>query len=57
MNKARYKLDLVGVWEVRWDKGGTEEHGLIFSMDKEIKSSTGNSFFCVFCTPQNSISS
>jgi len=21
MNKARYKLDLVGVQEVRWDKG------------------------------------
>jgi len=20
---ARYKLDLMGVWEVRWDKGGT----------------------------------
>jgi len=47
MNKARYKLDLVGVREVRWDKGGTVEQGLIFSTDKEIKSSTGNSFFFV----------
>ena len=24
---ARYKLDLVGVQEVRWDKGGTERAG------------------------------
>jgi hypothetical protein len=21
---GKYKLDLVGVWEVRWEKGGTE---------------------------------
>jgi len=49
MNRARYKY-LVGVREVRWNKGGTEEQGLIFSMDKEIKSSTRNSFFflCFF---------
>ena len=24
---ARYKLDLVGVQEVRWDKGGTVQEG------------------------------
>ena len=24
---ARYKLDVVGVQEVRWDKGGTEREG------------------------------
>jgi hypothetical protein len=24
---AKYKLDLVGVQEVRWDKGGTEPAG------------------------------
>jgi exonuclease III len=33
---ARYKLDLVGVQEVRWDKGGTVRAGdYIFSMEKE----------------------
>jgi hypothetical protein len=26
---ARYKLDLVGVQEVRWDKGGTIRAGII----------------------------
>jgi hypothetical protein len=30
---AQYKLDLMGVQEVRWDKGGTEPAG-------------GNMFFC-----------
>ena len=35
---ARYKLDLVGVEEVRWDKGGTVRTGDgIFSMEKETK--------------------
>jgi len=35
---ARYKLDLVGVQKVRWDKGGKEEQGIIFfSMEKETK--------------------
>jgi hypothetical protein len=35
---ARYKLDLVGVQEVRWDKGGTVMAGnYIFSMEKETK--------------------
>jgi exonuclease III len=27
---AKYKLDLVGVQEVRWDKGGTEPAGDLF---------------------------
>jgi len=35
---ARYKSDLVGVQEVRWDKGGTVRAGdEIFSMEKETK--------------------
>ena len=33
---ARYKLDLVGVPEVRWDRGCTVRAGIIFlSMEKE----------------------
>jgi hypothetical protein len=24
---SKYKLDLVGVWEVRWERGGTEPAG------------------------------
>jgi len=35
---VRYKLDVVGVQEVRWDKGGTVRAGLmIFSTGKEMK--------------------
>jgi exonuclease III len=35
---ARYKLDLVGVQEVRWGKEGTVKAGIIvFSMGKEMK--------------------
>ena len=35
---ARYKLDLVGLQEVRWDKGGTVRAGdYNFSMEKEKK--------------------
>ena len=35
---ARYKLDLVDVQEVRWDKGSTVREGIIiFSMENEIK--------------------
>jgi hypothetical protein len=51
---ARYKLDLVGVQEVRWDKLGTVRAGdySLFFMEKEMKSSIGNR---IFCTPQNSI--
>jgi hypothetical protein len=33
---ARYKLDLMGVQEVRWDKGGTIRAGnYTFSIEKE----------------------
>jgi hypothetical protein len=35
---ARYTLDLVGVQEVRWDKGGKVKAGdYIFSLEKETK--------------------
>jgi len=36
---ARCKLDLVGVQEVRWDKGGTVRAGdsNFFSVEKETK--------------------
>ena len=36
---AGYKLELVGVQEVRWDKGGTVRAGdyNFFSMQKEMK--------------------
>ena len=35
---ARYKLDLVCVQEVRWDKGGTVKAGdYTFPMEKEMK--------------------
>ena len=53
---ARYKLDLVGVQEVRWEKGGTVRAGdyNFFCGKGNKKSSIGNR---IFCTPQNSISS
>jgi hypothetical protein len=51
---ARYKLDLNGVLEVRWDKGGTVKAGdYIFSMEKEMKIINWEQNFCT----QNSISS
>jgi exonuclease III len=35
---ARYKLDLVGVQEVRWEAGGTEPAGEYnFSMEREMR--------------------
>ena len=35
---ARYKLDLEGVQEVRWEKEGTVKQGIIvFSMGTEMK--------------------
>jgi exonuclease III len=35
---ARYKLDLVGVQEMRWDKEDTVKAGdIMFSMGKEMK--------------------
>ena len=51
---ARYKLDLVGVQEVRWDNEGTVRAGdYNCFMEKETKSSAGSR---TFCTPQNIIS-
>jgi hypothetical protein len=35
---SKYKLDLVGIQEVRWDRGGTERAGeYIFPMEKGMK--------------------
>jgi hypothetical protein len=35
---ARYKLDLVGVQEVRWEGGGTEPTGeYTFFMEREMR--------------------
>ena len=34
---ARYKLDLVGVRDVRWVKAGTVQAGEFFSVKKEAK--------------------
>jgi len=53
---ARYELDLWGVQEVRWDKGGTVRAGdyNFFLWKRKRKSSFGSR---IFCTPQNSISS
>jgi hypothetical protein len=52
---ARYKLDLVGVQEVRWDKESTVKVGdYSFCMGKEIKII---SWELGFYTSQNSISS
>jgi hypothetical protein len=49
---ARYKLDLEGVREVKWDKGGMVRAGdYIFLWKRKQKSSIGNR---IFCTPQNS---
>jgi exonuclease III len=52
---AKYKLDLVGVQEVRWDKEGTVRAGeYTFNLwQRAGKSSNGNR---INCTPQNSIS-
>jgi hypothetical protein len=51
---ARYKLDLVGVQEVRWDKRGTVRAGdYTFSMEKEMKVINWEQ---VFCASENSIS-
>jgi len=53
---ARYKLDLVGVQEVRWDKGGMVRAGdyNFFLWKRKQKLSLGNK---IFCTTQNNISS
>jgi len=51
---VRYKLDLVRVQEVRWDKGETVRAGNYnFSMEKEMKIISWDRDFC---TPKNSIS-
>jgi hypothetical protein len=51
---ARYKLHLVSVQEVRWDKGGTVRAGdYTFVYGKANESSIGNR---LFCTSENSIS-
>jgi hypothetical protein len=43
---ARYKLNLVGVHEVRWDKGGiVRAVDYIFLWKWKPKSSIGNMFF------------
>ena len=53
---ARYKLDLVGVQEVRWEKEGTVKAGdySFFYAKGNENHQFGNR---VFCTSQNSISS
>ena len=43
---TRYKLDLVGVQEVRWKRGEPYEQGtVISSMKRNSKSSAGNRIF------------
>jgi hypothetical protein len=55
MELVRYILDLFGVQEVRWDKGGTVRAGIIlFSIEKEAKVINWEQDFF---PPQNSISS
>ena len=52
---VRYKLDLVGVQEVRWDNGGTvRARDCIFSTEKET---TFINWEQNFSTSQNSINS
>jgi hypothetical protein len=53
---ASYKLDLVGVQEVSWDKGGTaraEDCVLFFSVEKIMKIINRE---LDFCTPENNSS-
>jgi hypothetical protein len=50
---AKYKFDLVGVEEVRWNRGGMVREGVYnFSVEKETKPSIGNR---TFLPSQNSI--
>jgi exonuclease III len=54
---ARYKLELMSLQEVRWDKGGTARAGdytFFFYGKREWKSHIGNR---IFHTPENSTSS
>jgi hypothetical protein len=51
---ASYKLDVVGVKEVKWDRGSTVTvEIIIFYMEKEPKAINWNR---IFSTTQNSIS-
>ena len=55
MELARYKLDLVGVQEVRWDKGGTVRAGdYNLYMEKKMKII---SYEQDFSTPKDRINS
>jgi exonuclease III len=66
---AKYKLDLVGVQEVRWEKEGKLKAGdyNFFLWKRKRKSSIGKRIFVhhrivsigkrIFCTPQNCICS
>jgi hypothetical protein len=49
----KYKVDAVGVQEVKWDKRGSVR-AVMFSVGEEIKIIDREQ---VFCTSQNSISS
>jgi hypothetical protein len=50
---SRYKIDPIGVQEVRWDKGGIKRRKLYFFIEKKTKIVNLQDFF----TPQNSINS
>jgi hypothetical protein len=52
---ARYKLDLVGVQEVRWDKVDTVRAGDYIFFD--VKGKEHHQLGTGFCAPQNSIGS
>jgi len=49
---TKYKLDMVGIQEVMWYKGGMGI--IIFSTERKRKLSIGNR---IFCTPQDIVSS
>jgi hypothetical protein len=52
----KYKLDLVGVQEVRWDGGGTEPVGEYTSIYFYGKGNENNQLRAFFCTCENHIS-